>query len=476
MRYAGFIGPSYTLDSPNIDSQRSVNWYPKMSESGNSKEREVLSLIGTPGYSLLVNLGTGPIRGEHKAKNGTLYSVCGNKLYRVSSAWVKTEIGTLQTSTGHVDFADNGVTLCVVDGPNGYYHTLNSSSTTQIDDEDFVGATRVEYIDGYFLFIEPSSQTFYISELNGTGIDGLDFSEADGSPDNLVSVLVNHRQVWLFGEDSIEGWYNSGNADFPFERIGGGFIEIGCAAAFSVAKLGTYTLWLGKNADGHGIVYAAQGFAAQRISTHAVEKAIQGYGDISDAVAWTYQENGHDFYVLNFTAANTTWVYDLSTRLWHERAAFSAGQYQRHRANYHAFAYGTHVIGDYENGNLYKLDSSVYTDAGSVIRRMRAAPHLSEGGKNIIYHEFRLDMETGVGLDGSGQGSDPQIILQWSDDGGHTWSNEKWRSIGKIGKRNTKVIWRNLGMSTDRVYRVIMTDPVKANLMGADFEAERLAS
>jgi hypothetical protein len=474
MRFPGFTGPSYRLDSLNIEAQRCVNWYPKSIESGQGKSGERMALIATPGLSTLLTVGSGPIRGVYAASNGFLYAVSGNRVYFINFQWVALEIGELLTSTGQVDFADNGNTLFIVDGPNGYWHTFSSGIITRVTDTDWRGSDTVNFIDGYFLFSDPESGVFYISSLNGVEFDALDFSTADGSPDDIVATLVNHREVWLFGSESIEAWYNSGDPDFPFTRIGSGFIEMGCAAAFSVAKIDRSTFWIGKNKLGEGVVYVAQGLNPQRISTHAVELAIQSYGDISDAVAWTYQENGHNFYVLNFSSANTSWVYDLSTGLWHERAFLDGCDFKRHRANSHAYAYNTHVVGDFENGKIYSLDSNARDDAGDEIKRLRALPHLSQDMKRITYYKFQLEMETGTGLTGVTQGDDPEIILQFSDDGGHTWSNEKWAKIGKIGVKRQRVIWRKLGSSRDRIFRITMSDPVKANLIGAELELEGL--
>jgi hypothetical protein len=476
MRYEGFIGPSYTLDSKAIDSQRCVNWYPKFNETGRGKSGEVASLIGTPGLRLLATIGNGPIRGSFKASNGAFYVVSGRNLYRVNASWGSREIGQLETSSGAVDFEDNGTTLVIVDGPNGYTHTLGSFVLDKIESEAWRGSTKVEFIDGFFLFNDPDSGVFYISGVNSTTLDPLDFATAEGAPDNLIATLVNNRDIWLFGDSSIEVWYNSGAADFPFTRASSGFIEMGLAAAFSVAKIGNTKFWIGKTKEGQGIIYAAQGLSPQRISTHAVEYAIQSYGDISDAKAWTYQENGHSFYVINFTSANTTWVYDLTTRLWHERAYLNGGEYERHRADTHTFVNDTHVVGDYESGKLYALDSEHYSDNGAEIKRMRSAPHISSSNARIQYNSFELEAESGVGLSGNGQGVDPKVILQFSNDGGYTWSNEKWASLGKIGNKTTRAIWRRLGASRDRVYRVIVSDPVKANLIGVELNMERLQS
>jgi hypothetical protein len=367
--------------------------------------------------------------------------------------------------------ADNGTSLVAVDGGDGYVVTLSSGAYAEITDPDFLGADQVVYQDGYFIFNKPDSGQFYISELNATTFDALDISTSEGSPDDIVAVLSENRNLWLFNEKTTEVFFNSGNADFPFERIQGAYIEQGCCAPFSVAKIANTVLWLGRDNDGQGVVYKAQGYQPQRVSTHAIEQAIQGYGDISDANAYVYQENGHHFYVLNFTNADTTWVYDFSTNMWHERVYTNQGALERHRANYHAFAYSSHVVGDYENGKLYKLSSSVYADNGAEITRRRTAPHLSSGMKRVQYSSFQLDIESGVGLDGTAQGTDPQAMLRFSDDGGHTWSNEKWTSFGKIGQTKRRALWRRLGMSRDRVFEITITDPVPVTLIGAEFDA-----
>lgn len=476
MRFVGFIGPSYKLQSVNVDCQRCVNFYPELNEVGTGKEREVAALVSTPGLTLKLTLATSPNRGAYRATNGSLFAVAGNKLYRISSLWVATEIGTLNSSSGNVSMADNGVTLVLVDGPDGYIHTLSGSTLAEITDDDWMGATKVVFQDGYFIFLKPNSAQFYISALDGTDVDALEISEADAQPDELTSIISDHRDLWLFGQDTIEVFFNSGDSDFPFKRISGAFIEHGCAAAFSVAKMNNNVFWLGQDAQGAGIVYMARGYEPQRISTHAVELAIQGYSSIDDAIAYSYQENGHYFYVLNFPSADTTWVYDTTTSLWHERCFLNEGALQRHRANYHAYAHGTHVVFDYENGKVYEMSSDVYSDNGDEIYRMRISPHITSGLGRVFYSQFQLDVEGGVGLDGTGQGTNPQAMLQWSDDGGHTWSNEKWVSLGAIGQKKARAIWKRLGQSRDRVFKVVITDPVKVTMIGAELTTEKGAS
>jgi hypothetical protein len=477
MRFTGFVGPSYTNErSFNIDRQRCVNLFPERNELGLAKEGEQFSLLSTPGLTLRLTLAGGVVRGMWKDSAGRLFAVGGNKLYQISNLFVATERGTLQTSTGIVGMADNGLQLVIVDGANGYYYTYGNTTFTQITDDDFLGANRVSYQDGYFIFDKPNSGQFYISGLNTTDLDGLDFATSEGNPDNIVGHISVHRDLWMFNEQTTEIFYNSGDAAFPFTRIDGAFIEYGCAARASIAKDNNTVFWLGRDSSGHGIVYQANGYTPQRISTHPVEQAIQSYSDFTDAVGFCYQSEGHNFYVLNFPTANTTWVFDSSTGFWHERAYTNEGILERHRANFHAFAFGKHLVGDYANGKIYELSNDVFTDDGTPITRNRTAPHVSSELDRLFHECLQLDVETGVGIDGTGQGTNPMAMLEFSDDGGHSWSNEKWTSLGKIGVRNQRVIWRRLGCARDRVYSITITDPVKVAILGAVIKATKGAS
>lgn len=463
-----FIGAAYAARSVNIDAQRCVNLYPEVSGSGTSKSP--VALIGTPGLRMFASLPeSGGTRGALRPASGSAVVVCGAFVYRVDSTGTATAVaGSLMTNTGTVSMADNGQVVVIVDGPYGYWLDLATSTLTQITDSAFYGADRVAYIDGYFIFNRPGTQQFYLSSLFAQTFDSLDFASAEGAPDKLISLLADHRELWLFGDSSTEVFFNSGNADFPFERIQGAFIEVGCAAVHSVAKLDNSVFWLGKDDKGQGTVWKANGYQPARISTHALETALASYSQIDDAVAWVYQQEGHAFYVLNFPAADRTWVFDAATGLWHERAWHDTyGNQRRHRGACHMAFAGENIVGDWENGNLYALDLNTATDNGDAIHRIRAAAHVADADyRNQFHRSLQIDMETGVGLQ-SGQGSDPQAMLQWSDDGGHTWSNEHWASIGQVGKYKTRVRWRRLGRSRDRVYRVTITDPVKVVMIGA---------
>ncbi len=467
------LGASYVARSVNAADNRMVNLFPELVPEG-GKEPAFLSRC--PGLRRVATIGSGPIRGLWQTK-GIMYVVSGNTFYRVET-YGRTRyrgviIGTV-TGSGPVSMSDNGTQIFIACNPDGFIYNTVTEVFAQITDPDFPGAVTVGYLDGYFVFNEPNSPRVWVTALlDGLSVDPLDFASAEGDPDGLVSLIIDHREAWLFGTNSIEVWYDAGLPDFPLQRIQGAFNEIGCAAPYSVAKLDNGVFWLGSDARGRGIVYRANGYTGQRISTHAVEWQIQQYGNLSDAIGYTYQQDGHAFYVLIFPTAQATWVYDVATQAWHERAGWSNGEFVRHRSNCQVVYNDEIIVGDFENGNLYAYDLDDYTDNGDVQKWLRSWRALGTGQNNLkrsAQHTLQIDCEAGVGTN-TGQGSDPQMMLRWSDDGGHTWSNERWVSMGKIGEYFTRAIFRRLGMTLklrDRVYEVSGTDPVKVAIMGAE--------
>ena len=466
------LGSSYVVRSVNAADNKMVNLFPEIVPEGG---KDPGYLQRAPGLKLLATVGFGPIRGlwAFSAQDGTGFVVSGTQLYKINNSYTATLIGSV-SGTGPVSMADNGTQLFIACNGPSYIYNNTTGAFGAITDPDFPGAVTVCYLDGYFVFNEPNSQRLWVTQLlDGTSIDPLDFASAEGSPDGLVAVASNFREVWAFGTNSIEVWYDSGNTDFPLQRIQGAFNELGCAAPFSVAKMDNGMFWLGRDRRGQGIVYRANGYQGQRISTHAVEWQIQQYSDLTDAVAYTYQQDGHSFYVLIFPTANTTWVYDAATQAWHERAGFVNGAFTRHSSNCQMAFNNKIVVGDYENGNIYSFDLDYFSDNESPQRWLRSWRALPTGENNLkrtAQHSLQLDIESGVGIN-LGQGSDPQVMLRWSDDGGHTWSNEHWAPIGKIGQYYRRVFWRRMGMTLkirDRVYEVTGTDPVNINIMGAE--------
>jgi hypothetical protein len=534
------LGSAYVARSINAADARMVNLFPEIvPEAG----KEPGFLNRAPGLEFLQTVGTGPIRAlwAHQTNGSDFYVVSGQQVFKLTSLTATPQFLGNVSGSGPVSIADNGTQLFFACNPDGFIYNEVTNVFAKITDPDFAGAVTVAYLDGYFVFNQPNSQLLWVTQLlDGTSVDPLDFASAEGSPDGVVGIIADHRELWVFGTDSVEVWYDAGLTNFPLQRIQGAFNEIGCVSAYSIAKLDNGLFWLGTDARGQGIVYRANGYTGQRVSTHAVEYAIAQYGNIFDAIAYTYQQEGHAFYVLIFPSANATWVYDVSTQAWHERAGFDNGEFTRHRSNCQCNFAGTTVVGDFENGNVYSLNLDTYADNGEIqkwLRSWRALPTGTNNLKRTAQHSLQLDCESGVGLNlypayaggenidteagldlvaeynqvylatqsgniltteagddltqydlpdvditgyelvttayPAAPGYDPAVMLRWSDDGGHTWSNEHWSSLGKIGAYGHRVFWRRLGMTLklrDRVYELSGTDPVKIAIMGAELQ------
>ena len=336
------------------------------------------------------------------------------------------------------------------------------------NDGPFTGATVVDVVDNYFVYNRPNTQQWGASSPLSPISPALSFSSKDGAPDNLVSMIVDHREVYLLGETSSEVWVDSGLFPFAFQRIPGTSTQHGIASAFSIARLGNSFAYLSKNIRGDGQVMMMNGYMPTRISNHAVEYSIEG-GFISDARAWTYLIEGHEVYVVSFPTLDLTWAYDLASGMWHKWLwVDDQNVFHRHRGNCHSHFQGINLVGDHSNGQIYMLDPNNYTDSGNEIRRVRRAPHLISDYQRQYFSELQIHFQPGVGLP---DGSAPQAMCRWSDDGGSTWSNEHWSSIGVQGAYKNRAIWRRLGQSRDRIFEVVVTDPINAVITAANLKA-----
>lgn len=461
-----FVGPAYETRSPNQSAQRLVNWYVESTEQGGKTQ---FTLYPTPGLRLGVSVGTGPIRGAIEVNKDHVYVISGGEVYRISPGFGATKAGDLVTITGAVGLAYNGRQILIVDGVRGYIVDTQDNTVKQVTDVDFpTGVTWAQYLDQYFVVGGDGSGRFYISDIgDGSKWVGTEYANAEGDPDPLIAGVVNFRELILFGTNSFEIWINTGNITFPIERTGNAFGETGCAAVNSLRKFAGDIIWLGKDRNGDGVVWRMNGYTPTRVSNHALEWEISQYSRIDDAIAFTYQMGGSAWYVLQFPSADRTWVYNINGNYWHEWLSFDSltGQYHRHRSNSHFMLGRDHVVGDWGNGNLYVLDPEIYTDNGQMIRRLRSTYAEDSDLMRVFYASLQLDLQAGVGLV-DGQGSDPKMMLRWSNDG-HTWSNTRVAPMGKTGEYGARCIWNRLGNGRARIWEISITDPVNAVVLGA---------
>jgi len=493
---------------------------------------------GVTAQTIITALGTGSVVGQSIVSGGTGYAIndtitiLGGVYGNQPATFTVTSIGTNGVVTGlkitspgsytslpsnPVSTSTNGkgtgltftLTFGSGSGNAGNYiinnaQTINSETMYGLNftvlpntDGAFTGGNTVDIVDNYFVYNNPNTQQWGASNPLSPISQGLSFSSKDGSPDNLVALIVDHREVYLLGETSSEVWVDVGTFPFPFQRIPGTNTQHGIAAQFSMARVGNSFCYVSRNQRGQGVIVQMNGYVPQRVSNHAVEQTLLN-GYINDAIAWTYQLEGHEVYVVSFPSLDLTWAYDTSTGMWHKWLYVdSTDTYHRHRGNCSATFQGNVYVGDWQNGKVYMLDANNYTDDDNRVRRLRRCPHIVTDLQRQYFEELQLQFQPGVGLPGvSGNFSsgaiagvaiaglaiagttntatanvNPQAMLRWSSDGGSTWSNEHWVGIGQQGKYNNRAIWRRLGWSRDRVYEVVVTDPIKAVIVSANLKA-----
>lgn len=463
-RKIGLVGPSNAQRSLPWDAQRTINLYPLLDQQG----LEVSALYGTPGLVLFSTCGIGPVRGMFPSTTGRGFAIANSLIFEVFTDGTIESRGSLLTSSGAVSMDENPTQLMICDGQYGYIFTYATNVFTKISDGDFPSAGTVTFIDGYFAVNKNNSGSFYISSVNdGTAWDPLDFATAESSPDNLLRVLNSVGQLWLFGSKTTEIWTDTGAVAFPFSRISGGKMETGILAPLTAVAVDNTVVWTGQDAYGSGIVYRANGFTPQRISDDAVEYAISRATDKSNMVAFTYQQEGHAFYFLTGGGLSTSWVYDFTTQLWHERAYLdNGGFFDQHLASCSMYIFGKQLVGDRINGNIYQLSLDAYDDAGNALVSRRVYTHIADMSDQIRYNQLQIAMEVGVGTQ-VGQGVAPVITLRVSKDGARTWSDSYTTPIGNVGQYGTNVKFRRLGIAQIMTFEVSQSDPVKRAWIGS---------
>lgn len=449
--------------SLNLSAQRRLNLYLEIDTEG---DKSKVSAHPTPGLALFKDLGDTAVRGMH-AVGDYLYVVHRGTFWEINNAGVATSRGTMTSASGRVSMADNGVEVFVADGVSrGYVYTIATTTLAAVIDGDAVVSDTVTFLDGHFVVSKTASGQFNFSDgyagLNW-GVDS--WARAESNPDKLTAVMAEKGLLGLFGEFTSEVWSNVGTTPVPFARVQGATQEWGLAARWSLCKFDETVIFLGRNRLGQVSVIRG----GERVSPPDLDYVINGYSAFADASGFSYMWSHHPMYQLNFPTAGKSWLYDGKTGAWSE---LESNGLTRHRAELSAQHLGAIRVADYSNGKIYTL-SDVYTDNGSEIAREIQSGHsYGTDYNNLFMSELRLDMETGAGL-ATGQGSDPQVMLQISQDGGHTFGVERWASAGAIGAYRTRARWRRLGRTRDTVLKIRMTDPVKTIFLGAALIAER---
>lgn len=406
-----FIGPTYQDQSVTADAELCLNWYVELLEGSTAQTKAIL--LPRPGVASFCTLPTFPVRGEFSMA-GRSFFVGGDVLYEITldppSTWPDANTprgtavarGTMATGPFPATISSNGDgggQLFVTSGGKGYIYDLAANTLTFVVEGADLGA----FLEGYFIRLDVASSTFAISALeDGLTWDSTMFAQRSLAADPWVSMAISHGELWLFGEQTSEVWQNTGAVNFPFVPIPGATLEQGCAAAFSVSRLGSSLMWLAQNDQGQFTVCRSNGYQATRVSNHAMEAAIQAYRDLDDADAYSYQEHGHEFYILNLPSADLTWAYDATTNMWARRDYWNpvTARSEVARPRVHSVAFGLALVGDRVTGDILRQDVRLTTDTGGVpIRRVRRATTLTDQRKWARYRSAELTLDVGLGVE-----------------------------------------------------------------------------
>lgn len=452
-------GPAYKSRALPISAQVTKGLFPEVNEQG----KAFVSLVSYPGLSPWATL-SGENRGLH-VMNGVLYAVNGTTLYSVDSSGSETSIGTI-AGKSRCDFANNGTQLVIVTGGPAYVYTV-ADGLSEITDPDLVNPTTVGYLNSQFIFDQNNGTNgeFVSSAVgDGTDVSALDFAQAESHPDDILRIVINNQLVHFFGSSVMEPWYNSGVGRPPFDRVQGGVKPYGLMGKDAVAPLNEFIYFV----DNNRIPRVMSGLAVQSIGSNPLHKEWSGYETVDDAVAFAYTLDNQDFFHVTFPTADRTWIYHVASGSWCELGYGTDPC--KHRAISYAHVYGKHIAADHTNGKLYQIDFDTFTDNGELIQRKRTTATIHGGlyeapGQELFFEKVCFDFQTGEGLT-TGQGSDPQVMIRYSDDRGRTWSAEDWHPLGEGGDYLKRVELYQQGSAYERIYEISFTDPVRFTLMG----------
>lgn len=463
MRWPAFCGPTYLRSQSMLASpERCVNLYPQKVRTARGIE---YVLYPTPGLTTFATPGGSPGRGIHAQALGQTaqcWAVIGPTVYEVFEDGTTTSRGTVAVDGNPatlVTNGDGGDELFITSGDLGYILNLSTNVLTQVVSDVTMGG----FMNGYFIALDAATSTIKISDLlDGATWQASQILQRSTAADPWRAMLVKYPRIWVIGEHTGDVLYDAGTSPFPFAPVTGVQIPYGIVAPFSLEIVGPAVMWLTHTENGDGQVVEALGYNPIVVSTEAVEYQWSTYTRIDDAIAWTYQDQGHECYVLNFPSANRTWVYDRTEGLWHERGTWDAtnGEFDVWGPQHHTHVFGRHLVLHAGNGSIYRMAHDLYTDSdGNGLRRLRIPPILSADQKRVFVDRLQLHVEPGLGLV-SGQGSDPSVLMRMSRNGGKTWGSQRSRSAGVLGDYDARAIWHNCGAGRNPVPEFVMSDPI----------------
>ena len=454
------VGPTYTNRSLPVSSQITRNFYIEVNETGG----EILSFLPFPGLKLLATSGTGKGRGVGVHKNEA-YTVVGSELYKMDSNNNTSLLGTISGSN-RCKLISDGVSLVITTG-NGKPYTWDGGTLTQGTDADLASSNTVTFINRRVVYDGNGGDVIFADLDSALSINSLNVLSEESLDDDTIAVEAHRKQVFVFGVDTIAPYYPIQTGNPPYALITNSVQDIGLEAIHSIAKNKDYVYFLANDLQ----PYRIAGLDIQPIGNPAICQAIRSYGGASDAFGDCFSFDGLRFYFLSFPNGNESWLLNEQSGQWTNLASGNIGN--QHYMSGYAFAYDKHIVGDRRNGNIYELDFATFTDNSESIHRQRDTVSINGRffgvpGAKVFMTKLELVIEPGASL----VTAKADIMMQYSDDNGRTWSSERWSSIGEQGDYTLKLSWLSLGWFYNRMFRFTMSDPIKWVLISASADVE----
>lgn len=454
------VGPTYTNRSLPVSSQVTRNFYIEVNPQGG----EPVSFNPFPGLKAF-STGLGADRGMGEL-NDVLYKVSGGDLVKVSSAGTQTIIGTIEGS-GRCELQEDQAGNLVITTGVGKPYSYDGTTLTQGTDIDLPNASTVTYINRRMVYDGTGGDIAFADLSAPLTVNSANVIIAEAKPDDMRAVFAYKQQMYGFGAKSIQPMYNSGTGNPPYSFILNSTHEIGIDAIHSIGSNNKFAYFLGSDL----IPYQLSGLALNPIGNPAIGQAIDKYSRTDDAYGMCFTLDNQNFYLLSFPTGNETWLFNESAGLW-TSLAFGTDGDQHLISDYRAI-YGKHLVSDRRNGNVYELDFDTFTDNGDTIQHRRDTIAVNgrtfgRAGAKVFMDRIGIEIEPGTSL----VTAESQIIMQYSDDNGRTWSSERFQSIGAQGEFGYRIDWFGLGDFYTRMFRFTMSDDIKWVLISADADLE----
>ncbi len=473
------IGGSYEHRFKDWNAQRTINWYPKITDQkSQEKNKTQISLIPRKGLTQFVNLGGDSIRGLFTARTLSqerCFAVVGTSLYEIDYSGASTLRGTLTgMSTGSrskVYMAVNGDSELMIQDPlAGYIFDLTTNTLTRITDIDYPRGTTLDYSDGYLIISDINGRVSFSGLNNGLSWDGFDFFTPTYKPDRVKAIVAYREEIYCFGDDTIEIYINDGTT--PFIRQSKTSMYCGLTARDSIAVHQSGVFFLGKSPTGGSEVYKMESnYSLTPISSPSISDRLNNYVNEDAEGMVTSTTDGHIFYHLHLPALKTTLVYDLTTGMWHERQSQRPSPDENgetiqdiYRGRNHTTFKGMNLFGDWYSGKIFKEDGT--TDDGNIRVLKRTSSIFHNELKYVSVYRLEFDINSGFGTT-TGQGVSPIMMFKYSIDGGNTFEDEELISLGTLGNYDQRVQINNLGTARNWVISFSITDPIDIIVMQA---------